>query len=141
MSDPFAALELPVDVPARMTIMHPTTGLPLRDQDGQDAYIDLYSTDSDVARKHLRTAANKRLAQRQPQKTNAEAIESNTIDYFVTLTAGWRMCGLDGQRIDVPFTPENARALYSSTRSAWLREQVDAFVSDRANFSRVSSTN
>jgi hypothetical protein len=46
---------------------------------------------------------------------------------------------LSGNVIDIPFSQENARDLYSSAALSWLREQVDDFAGDRGNFSKASS--
>lgn len=141
MSSKFAGLGIAVDKPARMTIRHPDTRQPIKDADGKEAYIDLYSSDSEAARKHQRAISKRRLAQRDRSKITPEEIESDGTGLLAALTAGWYLVALSGAPINVPFTPENAAELYSEPEQAWLREQVDVFVVDRGNFLKASSTN
>jgi hypothetical protein len=136
----FAALALEVDAPARMVIKHPISGLPIRDADGNEAWIDLYSSDSEAARKAQRTITNGRLAMRNRNAIDAKRLETEGTEMLADLTAGWNLLSLDGQKIDVPFSRANAIELYSERSLAWVREQADAFVGDRANFGKASST-
>lgn len=136
----FSGLALAVDKPQRMALLHPVTRQPLRDADGNEAYIDLWSGDSEVARKQERAITTRRLAVRGRTKITAGEIEADAVDMLVALTAGWRLLDLDGRPIDVPYTSQNARELYQEPALAWLRAQVDEFCGDRANFSPASST-
>lgn len=136
----FAALALPVEQPARMIIHHPVTQKPLCDEAGKQAFIDVWSADSETRRKFERASANRRLARRARAKITAEEIEAEQVALLVALTAGWHLVDLNGRAIEEPFTPDNARELYAEPAMAWLREQVDEFASDRANFAKASST-
>lgn len=142
MNSKFAGLELAVDKPQRLTLLHPNTRQPLRDKKGEEAWIDLYSADSDVARKHNRAIQRRLLnvsARGQRIKRTPEELEAEGLDLLVALTTGWRLVSLSGDHMDVPFTAENARELYGAPSMAWLREQVDEFAADRGNFSGASS--
>lgn len=136
----FAGLALAVDTPARMTIHHPFTGLPIRGADGEEAYIELHSSDSDIAKKAQRAITNARLAMRNRNAIDAKRLESEGTELLADLTVGWRLMTLDGDPVDVPFSRANAVELYADNEMAWLREQVDGFVADRENFSKASST-
>lgn len=59
-----------------------------------------------------------------------EEIEADALELMVVVTTGWTNIELDGQA--VPFNADSARMLYKRFR--WIREQVDAAISDRANF-------
>ena len=133
----FAGLELAVEKPARMQLVHPVTRQALKDGDGKDAFIDLFSSDSDVARDHARAVARKRLAARGRGKLTVEEIEADTVESLVVLTAAWHLVDLTGKVIGVPCTPENARDLYAAPALAWVRDQVDEFAADRGNFSKA----
>lgn len=135
----FAALALEVDRPSRMVIVHPVTRQPLRDAEGQEAYIELHSGDSEIARKHQRAVTRRRLAMRGRGKIAAEELEAEAVELLAVLTAGWHLLDFNGGTIDVPFSPENARELYSANALSWIREQVDEFTADRANFSKAKS--
>lgn len=132
----FAALAVKADAPSRMIIMHPATGEPLLGADGEPAWIDLHSTDSPAAQKHQRAAQNRRL-QSRARKITAEELESEGVDLLATLTAGWRLLGLDGAVLDIPCTRANAAELYAEPAAAWIREQVNMFAADRGNFLRT----
>jgi hypothetical protein len=141
MTSKFAGLALDVDKPARLVILHPITRQPLSDKDGKAAHIDVYSNDSEPARVHARAVSRRRLAMRDRGKITPEELEADGVGLLAVLTAGWHLVSLNGEVIDVAFSVENARELYSEPSMAWLREQVDAFATDRSNFSKASSTN
>lgn len=136
----FSSMSLPTEKPERMTILHPTTRQPLRTKDGAEAYIDIYSADSEIKRKHDRAVTQRRLSVRGRMKLTVAELEAEGLELLALLTAGWRLVSLAGELIDVPLTVENARELYADAGMSWLREQVDEFASDRANFSKASST-
>jgi hypothetical protein len=136
----FASLSLAVDKPSRMVVVHPVTQQPLRSKDGTEAYISLYSGDSAVAQRHSRAIQQRRIDMRRGAKLSVQEIEAETVDLLAALTVEWCLVGLDGEPLDVPFSEPNARELYSEPGLAWLREQVNVFVADRANFSKASST-
>jgi hypothetical protein len=106
----------------------------------EEVYIDLHSSDSDIARKHNR-AVQKRLldlsARGQRLRRTPEEIEAETTDLLVALTAGWNFRRGNGEPI--PFSSDNARRLYDNPGARHIRDQVDEFVSNRANFLQPSS--
>lgn len=139
MSSKFAGLEIAVDKPARLMLSHPVTRQPLRDSEGHEAFIELFSVDSAVARKHQQTIQKRRLSQRGTRiRITPEELESESVELLSALTTGWYLVTLDGRVIDLPFTIENARELYAAPSLAWVREQVDEFVADRGNYSTAS---
>lgn len=147
----FDALALEVDKPSRMTIIDPVSGQPLKTkpktpgESPQEAFIEVYSGDSKIAREHYRQTGQKRLdamARRRKRIAGSiEEIEASDLDLLVKLTAGWFLVAPDGEPVDVPFTAENARELYAEPGMAWLRDQVDEFAGERANFSKASPKN
>ncbi len=134
----FAGLALEVEKPSRMIIVHPVTRQPLRDADGAEAYIDLFSGDSEQARRHQRAVQRRRLAARGRGKITPEELEAEGVELLAAITAGWRLVALDGDTLDVEFSVTNARELYAEPAMQWLRDQVDEFASDRGNFSKAS---
>lgn len=134
----FEGMGLPIDKPKRMTIINPITRQPLRDAEGNEAYVDLYSADSPVLQAHNREVMRRRSGVRG--KLTPEEQEANGTDALVALTVGWKLLNLDGSLIDLPFSPENARKLYEASAVRWLRDQVDDFAADRGNFAPPSST-
>jgi hypothetical protein len=136
----FAGLELEIEAPFRLILVHPVTRQPLRDTEGNPAYIDHYSADSEIARKHQREVQRRRLQSRGRMKITPEELEAEAIEILAALTVGWHLVGLKGQVITTEFTRENARDLYGDPTIAWLREQIDESTADRANFSQGSSS-
>lgn len=147
-----AGLALATDSPSRLYLVHPTNGGPLTfkvpgaDGAPRVAWIDLLSADSgklralDRATGNARIEAARRARNRVPAVT-IEQVESEALERLIAATAAWDLCTLDGEPIaDFPCSPENARALYQADVMAWLREQVQAFIEDRANFKTASST-
>lgn len=138
----FDALELDVDAPSRMTIVHPITKQPLRDANGNEAYIDLRSPDSEEARKYERKLTNERLALARKSRFSAitaEQLEAEQVGRLANLTVGWRLLALDGSPLDIEFSSSNARELYENRHMAWLRSQVEAHLDDTTNFMPRSS--
>ena len=131
----FAALAL--NPAGRMLIVHPVTKKPLVDRGGQQAYIDLHSADSEAARKWRHALTNKRLDAKVARMPSAEETEAEAFSFLAAMTTGWYLLDTEGQPIDVPFTADNAAELYREV--PWLRDQVDAYLGDRANFWKASS--
>lgn len=135
----FESLELATDEVHRMVLVHPTTRQPLRDKEGNEAYIEHYSSDSDVARKVNRQISRRRLKAGRNRIT-PEEIEADGIELLAALTKSWYLVDFAGNVLDVPCTQDNARKLYENSKTFWLREQLDESTADRANFSKGPST-
>jgi hypothetical protein len=136
----FSGLELEVETPFRLVLVHPIARQPMRDEQGNPAYIDHYSSDSEIARKHQRNIQRRRLAMRGRMKITPEELEAEAVDILAALTVDWHLVDLKGRVIDLEFSQEHARRLYANPAVSWLREQLDESTSDRANFSKGSST-
>lgn len=139
----FAGLALEVEKPRRMSLLN-LDREPIKNKKGEHAYIDLYSSDSDIARRHRREVGQRRIddaAKRGRLGVKVERVDEDHLDLLVALTAGWKLVALDGSDIDLPFSPENARELYNAPGTAWIVDQVDEFAATRTNFSMASSGN
>ncbi|MFO1126374.1 MAG: hypothetical protein U1E25_14595 [Methylocystis sp.] len=122
---------------AEMKVLHPTSGAVLSQEDGQPIVITLVGEDSERFRRASRASLDRRLKRQSAGVSappSAEELENNAIETLVACTIGWSGIALDGKTLDC--TPENARMIYKRLR--WLREQVDAFINDRANFLKPS---
>jgi hypothetical protein len=136
----FSGLGVPVDKPSRMTIMHPVTGEPVLDKDKKPAWIEVYSADSDRAKAYNRKTTQRRLDMRGRNVVSAVALENDGNGLLAELTVGWHLVDLaSSEIIDVPFSTQNARELYSEPEMTWLREQVDTFAGARGNFLKPSA--
>jgi len=106
-----------------MNLEHPVTGEPL------DVRIKLAGIDSDYYKKELRKQQNKKF-KKGFRKLSAEELEADTIELLVACTLDWEGVELEGQALEC--NPENVRKIYK--RFPWIKEQVDNFINDRANF-------
>lgn len=128
-----------VDRPARMDIYHPKTGQPLVTTEGAPCWVDLLSIDSEAAQKFERELNNRRLSLRVRTAVKAEDMEAEQVERLAVVTAGWCLAGLDGAPVAVDCNRANAKELYGEPAMRWLREQVERFLGDRANFTPDSA--
>ena len=113
---------------AVLDIMHPSSNTSL------GITITLAGADSDVYRKVINKAANKRVQRMKPGQSfipfSAEEQEENALELLASCTLAWSGVTVDGQ--ELVCSKENAKALYR--RFNWIKEQVDGFIGDRSNF-------
>jgi hypothetical protein len=126
----------------RLNLVHPITGNPLVAKDGgAPAWIDLLSLDSAPARDHDRALQDRAMEQAaRGRKTSAEEVFVHRCEKLAKLSTGWNLVWLDGTPADLPFATATAAELYAAPGVAWLREQAEGAVYDRANFWRPPST-
>lgn len=123
---------------AIMDVENPVTGEKLKTADGAPVTITLLGLDSDRLKKRQNELTNDVLKKGfRPKRVTAEKGEDDRLTTLALATVGWENIDLGGEKLD--FSQDNARKLYR--RLPWLAEQVDAFVGDRANFLKASSTN
>lgn len=115
---------------ATMEVLHPTEGTVLKDEAGKPITITLIGQDSEKVKKRQRVEMNKRLKNGRRQTMTAEELEEQGLQLLAFCTLSWSGIKLDGQDLDC--NAANAVIVYQ--RLPWLKEQVDAFVGDRANF-------
>lgn len=99
--------------------------------------ITLRGKDADSLQHSLRTRADQRMESTKPVKVTIATIEAEGIESLADATSAWDGIEVDGQLLEC--TRENAIAVY--TRFPWLREQVEAFVNNRANFLKLAPKN
>jgi hypothetical protein len=128
-----------VDEGSTLELRHPGTGAPLLDDDEKPISITLAGKDSDRYRATQRAISNRLLKQGRKQTPTVEAMEADAVEVLVACTLEWSGVVIDGEPLKC--SAANARKIYTDPRCAWIREQVDAFIDDRANFSKASSTN
>lgn len=119
------------DEGAKCEIFHPVT----EQSFDPPIYITVAGIDSETYQKAQRDVANKRLKKaagrgRIRLTTTAEEIEADQVELLARCTLGWENIDWEGKPYQC--TLENARRLY--LKAPWLREQVDLFIGDRANF-------
>jgi hypothetical protein len=137
----FAALAVNVVDSFNMQIISPRDEMVLKDAAGREAFISFLSNDSEAGRK-LDRAYQLAQARKKRNGRNAEDDEDYIkllVERLAALTTGWYLVDLDGNAIDVPFSPENAKELWSDPAMSWLRTQAAVFVNNAGNFMPRSS--
>jgi hypothetical protein len=114
-------------------------GSPLRNSKGEEMTLTLLGPDSRKYRELQRAQVKKRLnrskAKRQDIEADMEEAEADAIDLMVGCTVAWGgFCDDEGNI--VAHTPQNIRSIYASYPI--IRDQVDAFITERANFLQAS---
>lgn len=110
-------------------------GEPIMKSDGKTPVtITVMSFDADPMIKARNAALNS--ASRRRGQATAESVQADTIRLYAKATKGWDGVGIGED--ETPFSVENAIRLY--TKFPFIREQVDAFISDRANFFKDEPT-
>jgi hypothetical protein len=139
----FAGLAL-VDYehPRRMTILDPRSDVPtpMVDKDGKEAFIDLHSFSSVLARKyHDAKRRAEGLQQKGKPPTHEESMAAGA-ELLAALTTDWYLVDGAGDKLD-DFSAQNAVELYGNVDNDWLVKQVSYFAGNQANFAKASSKN
>jgi hypothetical protein len=125
-----------------VTIMKLDSDVPLRAANGDLVTIKVLGPDSAKYRSLTRVQIRKRLSRmaagKQTELTEDEVLETeaDTLDILAACTLGWAGV-LTPAGEPIPCTQENARKLYENY--PLVREQVDQFMSQRANFLKALS--
>ena len=109
-----------------LVVLDPVTGVET------DLKIKLAGTDSFIYRNWLKRMSNKKLGNFKKKGFSYEESERSSVELLAELTLGWEGLEADGEPI--VYSREKAIDLYSDPNMKWLREQVDEFVGERANF-------
>ena len=115
---------------AFMSLVSPATGEVLLSDDGAEIGITLVGKDSDVYRKAQRVVTNRRLSKKTNATLTAERLESEANEVLARCTISWTGVVYEGNELEFSFA--SAKMLY--TQLPWVKEQVDEFVAERANF-------
>lgn len=112
---------------AELEVLDPVTNEPV------GVYITLAGADSAVHRKALTAASKRRLNGQKGFRNKGwdpEKMQEESIEIFATCTLSWKGVIVDG----APLPCSRAAAIKMYTRFPWLREQVEAFISDRSEY-------
>lgn len=113
------------EVGSSLEILHPATKEPT------GIIIRLLGADSKVYREKQLALMRKRFrGGKSSQHLSLNAAEADAIGVIAACTVGWENLEEHGEL--VPFSEAKARDIY--TRYPAIREQVSAFIEDRANF-------
>lgn len=132
-----ASLNTISDAPARMTLIDEATGLPFRNAEtGETAWLELLPSKGKAGLRFDRDTNN--AAMKRSRRMTWDEISDQFLEKAVALTVGWHLIGPEGQALDIPFAPEQVRALYVSM--PWVREAVTTFCDTLGNFARAAPT-
>lgn len=119
---------------AVLNIVHPET-----EELIEGMTITLLGQDSKVYRKlqmgKQQAALNRMAKGKKAIDLDAEKLSEDSIEDLVKLTTAWTGFALDGKKLE--FTADNVRMVYNDW--AWIKEQVQEFVGNRANFFRTDA--
>lgn len=116
---------------ADLHLKHPSTREPLfadDDKGKKPMVITLMGIDGETFQRIRRQ--NQRAAMKRRDPVEPAEAEKQGLDTLVAITKGWKNIVLSGE--ELAFTAENVRRVYAEF--PWIREQVNEFASDRANF-------
>lgn len=119
---------------AVLQLRHPTTDTPLTNDDGSPMTITMLGVDSPRYKQAVHARGNRRIqaATRTGRISTMEAQEADGIDNLVAATIAWDIT-FKGEK--PKFDPVAVGELYRTR--PWVKEQVDRFVGDRANFMKA----
>lgn len=121
-----------LNAPSDMTAKHPLTGERVpHETTGEPLVLQVYSADSDVARRHRHAKQRERIQSGDTTMT-PEDFEAQQLDFLAAMIGGWSWMVLDG--VALPHSHANALKVMRHPNAAWLREQVDRHCGQRANF-------
>lgn len=113
------------EIGAELDLEHPVTGEKL------DAVIHLAGTDSAAYRNKQKEIQSKRIAKlARGKKADLTTSDGEECELLASCTLGWS--GILSGEEEVKFSHAAAKKLY--LENYWIREQVDSFIGDRANF-------
>ena len=114
----------------KMELYHPITEVSF----DPPVYFTVVGIDSDIYQKANRELVNKRLKKniakgRIRLNVTAEEVEQEQVELTAKCILGWKNVEWEGKPL--PYSYENAKKLLSVS---WVREQIDTWIGDRANF-------
>lgn len=123
----------------KVVIIDPATDLPLKDVDGNEAFVEVLSTDSDIGREFDRT--RRKVGMQRMIRTNNALAQDDPVDEnqqkLARLTRAWHLVDVASyQPIEVECSETNALELYRDGGMQWLYRQVWLGASSAANFIR-----
>lgn len=126
---------------AFIELEHPVTGEPLVDAEGTPYGVDVLGEDSPEVRKVERKQADRRAEKLRRGNIDAslkqDALEQDRIERLTVATRGWYLPPLDGETLAC--TPVNVKRVYGSEDLAWIADQVERGMRDRARFFSTGS--
>lgn len=118
-------------------LVHPVTEVPLfapvkkgEDAESKPVQVTVKGTASQAYRKAV-DAMMKKAAKRGKREATPEEIREQSVDFLVALSVKIDNLTVDGEAVD---SAEAFRKLYSDARFDWVKDQVNAAISDVQGF-------
>lgn len=116
-----------------LKLLHPSTGVELKDDAGKAFTIDLLSSDTNSYKSEFNKLM--KAAREQKGEQTAREAEEKACDMLAKITVG---CYLVMSGKPLKFSVGAMKDLYFNPEFTWIREQVEAFIRDRGNFIQAS---
>lgn len=132
---------IPSETPVKFPIKSPVPPYDtLANDQGVEMVLEVVSSTSSIVKKFERAVQDRKITEAQRSRAggvlfNAESLEQEFIDRLTAHVVGCQGIQLGGH--DITYSPENIKDLF--VKLPWLREYVQAFVGDQANFFVKSS--
>ena len=115
---------------AEMELEHPVTGEVIKDDSSKPVTFTLMGMDSAAYRNKQRDIQSRRMSKMMKGKGSPMLSDVDACELLADCTKSWSGVVLEGK--PVKFSTKAAFDLYMEHH--WIREQVDTFIADRANF-------
>lgn len=115
---------------ATLIVLHPITMEEMVDSNGDAVTITLLGMESAIAKRITHARAQRQINTRK-SKQDLNEMREFTINLLSKLIVSSHGFNEDGVAIDLA---DEATAVRVLTQYSWLREQIDEFLMDRANF-------
>lgn len=118
-----------------VTIKHPATDEPLKNEDGSDMTISVYATYSKQYKKVVHEIANKRLKTAQSKGSKdftLEELEEATLDSMAKTTVEWNIT-YGGEKPKL--TEAKAREVYDKV--FWIKSQIEGAIESSLDFMKA----
>lgn len=118
-----------------VTIKHPATNEPLKNEDGSDMTISVYATYSKEYKKVIHEIANKRLKAAQGKNSKEytmEELENATLESMVKTTKEWNIT-YGGEKPKL--TEAKAKEVYDKV--FWIKAQIEGAVESSLDFMKA----
>lgn len=115
-------------------LRHPATGELLFSDEAKTLPVAavLYGKASKQYRNALNAMLNRSLKRKaKKEKESAEVMTEEGVSLLVAVTSGFKELSIAGT---VPSTEADFRSLYSNAAYSWIKDQVNEFLGDDANF-------
>jgi hypothetical protein len=107
---------------AQMELVHPTKGK-------LGVFLSIVGQDSKQYREVSKVLMRDRLANKE-KVIDVDKVEQDNATLIASCIVGWS----DDEALGGPYTPQRATELMMMPELSWIREEVQAFITERSNF-------